>query len=235
MMTGGGKLIKGQDSFQKYSKEYDRWYERNKFAYLSEIEALKKVIPKKGKGLEIGVGTGRFAQPLGISIGLDPSEKMLKVARKRGIKTVLGRGEKLPFKAGEFDFVLIVITLVFIANPPLVISEARRVLKTKGKIIIGIVDKDSFLGKTYQRKKRAGHRFYKEANFYSAREAIEMLKAQGFRKIVAFQTLFHPLAEIKKIEPVKRGFGKGGFVAIAGTKSNETQTYGVPTMVSGRT
>lgn len=224
-----------KNSFQRYSKEYDQWYERNKFTYLSEIEALKKVTPKKGKGLEIGVGTGRFAQALGISAGLDPSEKMLKVARKRGIKTVLGRGENLPFKAGEFNFVLIVITLVFVAKPSLVIAEAKRVLKAKGKIIIGIVDKNSPLGRTYQEKKQAGHRFYKEANFYSAKEAIELLKAQGFGKIVAFQTLFRPLAEIKKIEPVRRGFGKGGFVAIAGTKSNETQTYGVPTMVSGRT
>ena len=83
MMTGGEKLIKVKNSFQKYSKEYDQWYERNKFAYLSEIEALKKVIPEQGKGLEIGVGTGRFAQSLGISVGLDPSEKSCQEERNK--------------------------------------------------------------------------------------------------------------------------------------------------------
>jgi len=67
--------------FDIYTNEYDQWYERNKFVYLSELEALKKVVPKKGKGLEIGVGTGRFAEPLGISYGLDPSEKMLEIAK----------------------------------------------------------------------------------------------------------------------------------------------------------
>jgi len=75
-----------QNGFDVYSEEYDRWYERNKFAYLSEIEALKKVVPKKGKGLEIGVGTGRFAHALGVSVGIDPSENMLQIARKRKIK-----------------------------------------------------------------------------------------------------------------------------------------------------
>lgn len=49
--------------FDAYPKEYDQWYERNRFAYLSEIETLKKVISETGRGLEIGVGTGRFAEP----------------------------------------------------------------------------------------------------------------------------------------------------------------------------
>ena len=67
--------------FNKYTKEYDSWYDKNKYAYLSEIEAIRKVLPKKGIGLEIGVGTGRFAAPLGIKYGIDPSEKMLEIAR----------------------------------------------------------------------------------------------------------------------------------------------------------
>jgi len=57
--------------FDTYTEEYEEWFERHKFAYLSEIEALKKVIPA-GKGLEVGVGTGRFAKPLGIDTGIDP-------------------------------------------------------------------------------------------------------------------------------------------------------------------
>jgi len=62
------------DIFDKYYKKYDAWYEKNKFAYLSEIGALKKVVPNKGEGLEIGVGTGRFASRLGIKYGADPSK-----------------------------------------------------------------------------------------------------------------------------------------------------------------
>ena len=71
--------------FNHNYKKYDLWYERNKFAYLSELEAVKKVLPKRGEGLEIGVGTGRFAAPLGITAGVDPSKNMIKIAKKRGI------------------------------------------------------------------------------------------------------------------------------------------------------
>jgi len=76
--------------FDKYYKKYDLWYERNRFAYLSELEAIKKVLPKKGKGLEIGVGTARFAKPLGIKYGIDPSKKMLEIAKKKGVNVRLG-------------------------------------------------------------------------------------------------------------------------------------------------
>jgi len=57
--------------FDRYYKRYDNWYEKNKFAYLSELKTVRKVLPRKGKGLEIGVGTGRFAAALGISTGID--------------------------------------------------------------------------------------------------------------------------------------------------------------------
>jgi ubiquinone/menaquinone biosynthesis C-methylase UbiE len=204
--------------FDKYFKEYDKWYERNKFAYLSEIEALKKVVPKNGKGLEIGVGTGRFAQALGIPVGIDPSEKMLEIAKERGIETVVGKGENLPFDDNEFDFVLIVITLCFVDNPEQVVIESKRVLRNNGKLIIGIVDRESHLGKFYEEKKNQGHRFYKEANFFSTTEIIELLRKYNFGKIVTFQTIFQPLEKIKEIEYPEKGFGKGGFVVICGEK-----------------
>jgi len=204
--------------FDTYSKEYDQWYERNKFAYLSEIEALKQVVPNNGKGLEIGVGTGRFAEPLRIAVGIDPSERMLQIARKRGIKTFIGKGENLPFGDKEFDFVLIAITLCFVDNPGQVISESRRVLKDNGKIIIGIVDRDSHLGKFYQEKKKQGHRFYKVANFFSVSEVIELLTKHGFKKIITYQTIFQPIEKMKKIEHPKTNCGEGGFVVISGGK-----------------
>jgi len=84
--------------FDQYWKRYDAWYDNYRFAYLSEVEAIKKVLPRKGKGLEVGVGTGRFASVLGIHYGIDPSVKMVKVAESRGIDAKIGQGEKLPYK-----------------------------------------------------------------------------------------------------------------------------------------
>lgn len=201
--------------FERYYKKYDAWYDRNIFAYLSELKVLKKVLLKKGKGLEIGVGTGRFAAPLGIAVGIDPAKNMLKIARERGLDARIGRGERLPFRNSSFDYAAIIISLCFVQNPQKVLKEARRVLKKKGKIIIGIIDKDSFLGKFYQRKKGV---FYKQANFFNLREARDLLKRLGFGEFIYYQTLFKFPDRINSIQRPKRGYGQGGFVVISAKK-----------------
>jgi len=201
--------------FDKHYKKYDTWYDKHKFAYLSELEAIRRVLPKKGKGLEIGVGTGRFAAPLGIKFGIDPSEHMVKLAGQRGIDIKLGVGESLPVGDAIFDYIAIIITLCFVKNPQKVLRESKRVLKRKGKIIIGIVDKNSFLGEFYQKKKS---RFYKRANFFSVKEVVNLLKATGFNKFSSYQTIFQSPEKMKSINKPQKGFGKGGFVVILGEK-----------------
>ncbi len=201
--------------FDKYYNKYDAWYDKNKFAYLSELEVLKKIIPQKGKGLEIGVGTGRFAHALGIPIGIDPSKNMIGIAIKRGVDARLGFGESLPFKNATFDYVAIIITICFVKDPQKVLEESRRVLRKNGKIIIGIVDKNSFLGQFYQKKKSV---FYKEANFFTVEELTDLLKKIGYRRLSYYQTLFTLPDEMDSIQRAKKGFGKGGFVVISGEK-----------------
>ena len=201
--------------FDKCYKKYDAWYDRNKFAYLSELEAIKKVLPKRGKGLEIGVGTGRFAQVLGIATGIDPSKNMIKTARKKGINVRLGSGEQLPFKNSIFDYAAIIITICFVKDPQKVLKEAKRVLNKNGKIIIGIIDRDSFLGKFYQKKKGV---FYKHANFFSIKEITDLLKNTGFSKFSYYQTLYELPSEIRLAQKPRKGFGQGGFVVISGEK-----------------
>ena len=165
--------------FDRYYKEYDDWYEQNRFAYLSEIEAIRKVLPKTGKGLEIGVGTGRFASVLGISYGVEPSRNMAQIAQRRGIEVKVGYGENLPFEDKEFDFIIIAITICFVESPKKVILEAARVLKDRGRIIIAIVDRNSFLGRFYQKKKG---KFYKLAKFFSTEDVVKLLKESDFYK-----------------------------------------------------
>lgn len=204
--------------FDQYYKSYDSWYDRNKSAYLSELSALKEVIPKVGRGLEVGVGTGRFAASLGIRYGIDPSRKMLGIARKRGIEVKLGHGEKLPFEESAFDYVTIIITLCFVKDPCKVLTEARRVLKKDGKIIIGIIDKDSFLCRAYQGKSGI---FYKQANFFGVRELTQLLKATGFNRFSYYQTIYKTPNKIKSIQDATKGFGKGGFAVIGAYKSRK--------------
>jgi len=204
--------------FDHYYKKYDAWYDKNKFAYLSELEAIKKVLPENGKGLEIGVGTGKFAQALGIKFGIDPSIEMLKIAKKRGINVRLGDGESLPFKNDTFDYVAIIITICFVKHPQRVIEESYRVLKNNGKIIVGIIDKDSFLGKFYQKKESV---FYGKAKFFSVAELTNLIKNIGFNKFSYSQTIFELSDKVSSIEKPQNGFGNGSFVVISAAKNRE--------------
>jgi len=200
------------DFFDKHYKRYDAWYNENKLAYLSELEAVKKVLPKKGYGLEIGVGSGRFAAPLAIAVGVDPSKKMVELARERGVDARLGAGEELPFKDFAFDYVAIIVTLCFVQNPEKVITESARVLKPRGKLIVGIIDKESFLGKFYQKK---GSIFYGHARFFNIEEGVQMLRAAGFNDFSYYQTIFNYPDKLRVVEKAQKGYGKGGFVVIS--------------------
>ena len=203
--------------FDKFSVKYDAWYDLNRLVYISEIDVLRKVMPKYGKGLEIGVGTGRFAAPLGITLGIDPSAEMLRIASARGVNTRQGFGEDLPFLSETFDYAAIIISLCFVNDPVKVLLESYRVLKKSGRIILGIVDKDSFLGKFYQKKKSV---FYKNATFFSVKKVERMLSDSGFQDIKYYQTLFSLPSETTAVDKPRKGYGEGGFVLISGYKRN---------------
>lgn len=209
--------MKNRDVFEKYAQEYDKWFDENKDVYKSEIMILRGLIPREGVGLEVGVGTGRFATPLGIKMGVEPAKAMADMARKRGINVHEGRAEALPFDDDSFDFVLMMTTICFLENPLHALEEAKRVLKPEGHIIIGIIDRDSPLGMSYERKKTTS-KFYKYANFHSADEVLNWLRSLNFGHIVTRQTIFKSPDEIDALEPFEEGHGKGAFVAISAQK-----------------
>ena len=92
--------------FDQYAKNYDQWYERpfGSSAFELEVACLKRVISPFSLSLEVEVGSGRFAQALGIPYRSDPSMELLKLARQRGVFGVLGRVETLPLRSSSFDF-----------------------------------------------------------------------------------------------------------------------------------
>jgi ubiquinone/menaquinone biosynthesis C-methylase UbiE len=168
-------------------------------------------------GVEIAVGTGRFAAPLGIRVGFEPAKAMRGMAQKRGIKVIDGVAEALPFEDCLFDFALMVTTICFVDDIEASFKEAFRVIKPAGFLINWFVDRNSSLGKFYQ-KHRAKNVFYKIATFYSVDEVIPYLKKAGFRNLTFAQTIFHDLDEIKEVETIKEGFSEGPFVVVRGMK-----------------
>jgi len=146
---------------------------------------------------------------------------MLDIARKRGIDGRVGTGEKLPFEDSVFDYVAIIITICFVKNPCKVLAETQRVLKAGGRIVLGIVDKDSFLGKSYRKKKSM---FYQRAHFFSVGELSDLLRATGFQKLSYYQTIFRIPGTMRNIVKPRKGFGKGGFVVISARKPSQRQS-----------
>ena len=203
------------ESFEKYSQEYDKWFIENQNIYLAELNAMKELVPSDRLGVEIGVGTGRFALPLGIKVGVDPSKKMAEISRNQRIQVYEAVAEQLPFNNKTFDFVLMVTTICFVDDILKSFQESYRILKNDGFIIIGFVDKESKLGKQYQLK-RDKSKFYKYANFYSVNEVIDFLRKTNFENVVIKQTVFP--SQTGRIDTVEDGYGEGGFVIIKAIK-----------------
>jgi hypothetical protein len=55
-----------QSPFDTLASEYEAWFVENKILFQSELLALKQVVPVDKKGVEIGIGSGIFAEQLGI-------------------------------------------------------------------------------------------------------------------------------------------------------------------------
>ncbi len=201
------------DHYQKTWKDYDDWYDAHQALYQSELAALRKVVPS-GTGLEIGVGTGRFAVPLAVRFGLDPAINMLKLAKKRGILVIQGVGESLPFKDELFDFVQIVFVIEFIDDLLLFFREAARTLSRNGVLILGFIDRDSQWGRYYAQD--PSHRKYFHPP--SPKEILDILEKIGMIFQGSFQTLFQPPPDIDRKEEPKRGFGEGSFVVLKARK-----------------
>ena len=207
------------DVFSENVKAYEAWYEDYPEVFNSEVKAIKEQLlklPENIKGIEIGLGTGRFAQLLGIKEGVEPSEEMAVKASERGIEVVSGTAENIPFKDLQFDFVLFV-TICYLDNIKEALREAKRVLKPKGNIIIGFIDKDQKIGKAYQ-EKRQQSTFFRYANFYSVARIQKLLEGAGFKNLEFNQTLFGELDEIDEVQFPKAGFGEGSFVVVKAVK-----------------
>jgi SAM-dependent methyltransferase len=203
--------------FALHHERYERWFDEHPAAYVSELLALRPFVPLRGLGLEIGVGTGRFAAPLGVRVGLDPAPHMLGYAARRGVSVVAGVAEALPFPEGSFDYALVVTTLCFVESPGAMLAEAHRVLRPGGTLVIGLIDRHSDTGRQYLRE-RDRSVFYRGAVFYGAPEVEHMLGHAGFTIHGSAQTLFGTIPAIGEVQPLRPGTGQGAFAVISATR-----------------
>ncbi len=205
-------------AFDQHLDQYEKWFVKNNYVFEAELLAIKKALPIKGEGIEIGVGSGIFALPLDIKKGVEPSEKMRQKAIARGLEVVNATAEALPYDNNSIDYALMVTTICFVDDPVKSLQETARVLKKGGSLVIGFVDKNSPLGKKYQQYKNQSV-FYQEACFYSTKEIYCLLWENNFVIDHTYQTVFGEMNTIKETQNPKNGYGKGGFVVIKAIKN----------------
>jgi ubiquinone/menaquinone biosynthesis C-methylase UbiE len=105
-----------------------------------------RIVPAAtGRVLEIGVGSGLnfplYGDAVTEVVGLDPSPKLLEMARAAGrrvsisVKLVEGSAADIPIDDRSIDTILTTWTLCSIPDVQRALSEMRRVLKPEGRLL----------------------------------------------------------------------------------------------------
>jgi len=204
--------------FNEGAARYDEWYENNP-AFAIELAALRAInqdLP--GPRLEIGVGTGRFAQALQIGFGLDPAISPLRTASRRNIMTINGIGEHLPLRSQAIGTVYLLFTLCFLPEPAPVLQECARVLRPGGRLVVGLIPALSPWGRRVAEQAGRSGSWYRHAQVRTIAESVRLLTAGGFAVLASRSTLFQvPDRRLTFEEPVAGMAEEAGFcVLVAG-------------------
>ncbi len=229
-------------SFDQYANEYDAWFMENETLLRSEVALVARALGDPGRTLSVGCGSGLFESFLkkdyGITVeeGIEPSEAMAEIARKRGMKVTIGTAEEGKLGTEEYDTILFNGTPSYISDIHTAFEKSYYALKKSGRIVVIDVPKDGSFALLYNLAKTLGtwdHKmfegvkpdsvypieFVKDANWRTTPEKVEALKKAGFSEFQYFQTLTtHPLYSNDEFEEPKEGYKEGNYVAITAIK-----------------
>ena len=228
--------------FDQYASAYDAWFLDNRNVLYSEVNLVASTLQDAGRVLSVGCGSGLFEKILrdeyGITVtdGIEPSEGMAAIARKRGMNVTIATAEEADFGNGDYDTLLFNGTPSYIGDLAGVVRKAYAALPAGGRIILIDVPKESSYGLLYNLAKAVGTwdhpllegcyppnpypiEFVDVAAWRTTAEKIGLLEAAGFRNLAFAQTLTtHPLMSNDMEEQPVEGYGKGDYVAVTAYK-----------------
>lgn len=172
--------------FDSAADKYDEF--TNSYSVQRRVEFIKKYA--NGKCLEIGAGSGEISKSLISShevVATDISPKMVEVIKnKLKIKAYASDAEKLPFKNSSFDTVVAAEVIYYLDHPEKFISEANRLLKSGGRILITSASKITEIYdriRAMLRKIGFSSMYFEDPNrtFMSRHEIEKLLVDNGFK------------------------------------------------------
>lgn len=178
-----------------------------KFMAYERNLVLPELFKKGEKVLDLGCGDGAVASYLqkhvGIEVtGADISIGALRVAKKRGIKTVqVDVEKKLPFKKGEFDVVFWGDNVEHLFDPEFTLSEIKRITKKGGRLILSCPNMGYFRYRLYYLLNGAlpdtewtgfPRWGWSHIRFFNPKIITEFLESRGYKvnKVIGINTRF---------------------------------------------
>ena len=225
--------------YDRTADSYDLWYTTSKGRIVDRIERenlYAYLKPQKGlKLLDVGCGTGQYSLDLarkGLDVvGVDISQAMLGQAREKAktsgfkVQFIEADAEQLRFEGEIFDLVLSVTAFEFVSNLLAVLHESFRVLKSGGRLVVGMIGRNSSWWHYYVEKaRRDPANVFNSARFYTLNE---LLSAMPGRQVQGKAALFVPPdfdferekeALALEASAVRTGRTDGGFICAMSVK-----------------
>lgn len=174
-VTKDYKLRRKRD-LEEMQKDLKKATSANSFSWIIKGNITMKFAQNAERVLDVGCGWGRELSRLENAIGIDIILPFLKTARNY-VKNdvVLADAHCLPFINNSFDFVVLSEVIEHLKDARKALSELKRVLKPKCKLLIQTPDKSITLGKFIHAEK-SGH-----IHEFSFPELKNLLEEFGFK------------------------------------------------------
>lgn len=242
--------------FDVHANDYDSWFKENENLLRSEVNLVATALKEDcngaahalfdtgfpGRTFSVGCGSGLFEHLLrtlykiDVREGLEPSDGMADIARKRGMEVAVTTAEDYDWPIATYDTVMFNGSPSYVTDLQGVVNKAYKALKPGGRIILIDVPKEGGYGVLYNLAMTLGSwdhllvadvhpplpypiEFVKVANWRTTAEKIACIEEAGFSELTYKQTLTkHPLySNVVEEEPID-GYDAGDYVAIIAVK-----------------